>query len=548
MRVFELISALFDTLYLPVHHCYTKSIIMEDLNTLGQRFAHLLAQIDVEAKQRREETERADKVHVVGAGSLVTAAYEQLRNAAEYADEHLLLQKAIKRFYKRIFLTQGSDFIAKSADELVTELTFAEYLPNDSVTEATVLEVNRLAAAYHHVYAQIQSAKGVSNGRGDTWAIDVLSVELARLFRDTSRREAFVQFAFDHFMNTSDFAPMFGGKAPADVEPALYVAVHRALAKSDVAIIRAALLRRYKQEPSDFAGYCHVNAEINKLLDSETTEKLTHYVDRQGAPLRILGRMIDSGTDLAELLSRKNRFLSAYEEQVNAEYKLINKRINRGIVKSVIFLIITKMLIGLVIELPYDYATQGGIVWKSLLVNLFFPPLYMVLLRTTLATPSEANTVRLVSQADEMLYGSVSRQVGRAADRSFGAAYNVAYAVIFLVVFALVSWLLVTYAGFAVPHLIVFFIFLSGASFLGFRLSRMIRDVESVDSRQNSLTVARDFFYMPFVVAGRWMSEKYAKVNFVSAILDMVIELPLKTILRLIRQWSAFISSKKDQL
>jgi hypothetical protein len=31
-------------------------------------------------------------------------------------------------------------------------------------------------------------------------------------------------------------------------------------------------------------------------------------------------------------------------------------------------------------------------------------------------------------------------------------------------------------------------------------------------------------------------------------ILDMLIELPLKTVLRLVRQWGAFISSKKDEL
>jgi len=521
---------------------------MDELNTLGQRFAHVLDEVRERATDKKESDERADKVHVVGAGGMVTAAYEQLRNAAEYADEHLLLQKAIRRFYKRMFFTQSREFIAKSADELVTELTFAEYLPNDSITEATVHEVNRLAAAYHHVYTQIQSSRTVGGSRGDTWAIDVLSVEVARLFRDTSVKEAFVQFAFDQFKQTTDFASLFGGISPVDAEPALYVAVHRALVKSDHAIVRAALLRRYNQAPSDFAAYCSVNAEISRLFDSETTEKTTHYVDRQGAPFRILVRMLESGTNLTELLPRKTRFLSAYEEQIGSEYKSINKRINRGIVKSVIFLIITKVLIGIAIEVPYDYLVSGGIILESLLINLLFPPIYMVLLRATLSTPSPANTARLVSQAEEMLYGSSTRQISRVSKSTFGAAYNIIYAFIFLIVFAGVSWLLMTYFSFAIPHLIVFFIFLSGASFLGFRLSRMIREVEAVDSQQNSLTVLRDFLYMPFVVVGRWMSEKYAQVNFVSMILDMVIELPLKSVLRMIRQWSSFISSKKDQL
>lgn len=521
---------------------------MDDLNNLGQRFAHVLDDIATREKEKREKAAKAEKVHVVGAGGLVTAAYEQLRNAAEYADEHLLLQKAIKRFYRRMFLTQTDEFIRKSADELITELTFAEYLANDSVTEETVDEINHLAAQYHHVYTQIQSAKDIGNARGETWAIDVLAVEVARLFKDNSVKEAFVQFAFDHFKQTTDIAAIFGGTTPKDAEPALYVGVHRSLAKSDQAIIRAALLRRYNQSPGDFAGYCRVNAEINGLFDSETTEKLAHFVDRQGAPLRILMRMLENGVDVAEILPRKTRLMNAYEDQVQSEYKLINKRINRGIVKSVIFLIISKLLVGLAIEVPYDYAVAGGIIWESLLINLLFPPVYMVLLRATLATPSQANTKRLMSQAEEMFYGAPSRQLGRAPRHSFGTAYNVAYALIFLAVFAGVSWLLMTYFSFAVPHLIVFFIFLSGASFLGFRLSRMIRDVESVDSQQNGVTVLRDFFYMPFVIVGRWISEKYAKINVVSMILDMVIELPLKSLLRMIRQWSAFISSKKDQL
>ena len=50
------------------------------------------------------------------------------------------------------------------------------------------------------------------------------------------------------------------------------------------------------------------------------------------------------------------------------------------------------------------------------------------------------------------------------------------------------------------------------------------------------------------MVVGRWMSEKYAKVNIVALILDMLIELPLKTVLRLVRQWGAFIDDRKDRI
>ena len=101
--------------------------------------------------------------------------------------------------------------------------------------------------------------------------------------------------------------------------------------------------------------------------------------------------------------------------------------------------------------------------------------------------------------------------------------------------FGLLGWGL-WLVGFSFVHLAIFFIFISTASFLGFRLSRMIREIEAVDAQQNGLTLMRDFLYLPFVVVGRWMSEKYARVNIVALILDMVIELPLKTVIRLVQR------------
>ena len=116
-----------------------------------------------------------------------------------------------------------------------------------------------------------------------------------------------------------------------------------------------------------------------------------------------------------------------------------------------------------------------------------------------------------------------------------------------LAVFSGVTWLLLM-MGFALVHIGIFFMFISAASFLGFRLSRLIRELEVVRGASNGFTVLRDFIYLPFVVVGRWMSDKYAQVNIVSLVLDMLIELPLKTVLRLIRQWSAFIDDRKDNI
>jgi len=75
-------------------------------------------------------------------------------------------------------------------------------------------------------------------------------------------------------------------------------------------------------------------------------------VDKRGAPLRVLRHMVDDSPDLAALLPNREQMLLAYEKQVTSDYQSVNRRVNNGIIKSVMFLIITKFLIGIAIEIP----------------------------------------------------------------------------------------------------------------------------------------------------------------------------------------------------
>lgn len=522
---------------------------MTQLNSNGLQLIRDLetSRAQIESRRRALNT-TAQKVHVVGAGATLTAAYEQLRNAAEYAEEHVLLQRAIRRFYRRLFLLRDHKRITTSGEELIIELTHAGYILNDTVSEYEVQELSKLAVRYYAAYDQLQQRRDITHRQADEWTFELLAVEVDWRLNDNSHLQAFTQFAHAYFLETIDTATIFN-EQPKGVDISLYVAVHRALLKSDDAVVRLGLLRRFQQTPDKLTSYIDVNQQIEQVLDSPVTEKLFRVIDRRGAPLRILRHMIDEQTNLDQLLINREQFLLAYEKQVAADYEAVNRRVNNGIIKSVIFLLITKFLIGIAIEVPYDYLVAGMILWLPLVVNLFFPPVYMLLLRATMMLPGPANTTRLTEQIDQTLYGDTSsRQLVRRADQKFGAGYNVAYVLAFVAVFGGVAYLLWSLFGFDIVHLLIFFVFLSAASFLGFRLSRMIREIESIETSQNGVTLVRDFLYMPFVVVGRYLSDKYAKVNVVALALDMLIELPLKTILRLVRQWSAFISAKKDQL
>ena len=66
---------------------------MNPLNDIGRRFADALQAAATQADRTAAANGHAQKVHVTGAGRTLTFAYEQLRNAAEYTEEHLLLQR-----------------------------------------------------------------------------------------------------------------------------------------------------------------------------------------------------------------------------------------------------------------------------------------------------------------------------------------------------------------------------------------------------------------------------------------------------------------------
>ena len=487
----------------------------DQLNHHGRRLEQLLTAAANNQQQRQHAQLHEQKVHVAGAGGVITAAYEQLRNAAENAEEHVLLQRAIRRFFRRLFLLRDDKQIAESGEELAIELTLAGYLANDTLTEATVKEINQLAADYYRAYEQLLKRR-TDHRKVEQWTIDVLAVRIEWLLHDASYVSAYVQFVQEYYLS-SGLLEGIVSPHEANLEPTLYVAIQRALLKADLARVRAGLLSRYQQTPDTLDTYVELNRQIDALFESPSTEKLYRYIDRRGAPLRVLRHLIDDDDMVVEHLSKKSEFLSAYEAQIQSDYRSITQRINRGIIKSIVFLIITKVLIGVAIEIPYDYLVFGTIIWTALLINLLFPPVYMLLLRATLMLLRQANTERLLQRIEYILYSKDKIELERrASTHSFGAGFSIAYGLAFVIVFGGIAYLLWAHFHFDVLHLFIFFLFLSGASFLGFRLSRAIREIEAIDSDQNAITTLRDFLYMPFVVVGCYMSEKYAQVNIVA--------------------------------
>ena len=58
--------------------------------------------------------------------------------------------------------------------------------------------------------------------------------------------------------------------------------------------------------------------------------------------------------------------------------------------------------------------------------------------------------------------------------------------------------------------------------------------------------IIADFFYTPFIKLGEWLSARYRKINVLTTILDLLIEMPLKTTLRILQEWVRFMRDKRE--
>lgn len=501
------------------------------------------------AQHQRDALAHEPTIKIPDVGHTVANAYEQLRNAAEYTEEHLLLQRASRRFYKRNLSLHTRHAVGNVGEEAVIELTQAGYLINGTIHPSTVTAIQTLVTGYLEVYWNLRHAH-VPYDEASEWLLDILSVETETLLNPHDHTSVFAYFAYQHFMRLFAGHPFLAHEQQNEqYEISLYIAVHRSLLKSDTATVRHDLLRMYSQSPDDIHGFTQFNRTITTLYNSDLTRTLQRAVNKYGAPLRILKSMIETRPDMPELLANREQFLEAYRRETFTEYGSVKKRLKKGLKKSILFILITKTLIGLGVEIPYDLMTAGAVSLLPLIVNLLTPPAYMASLWFSIGMPSGDNAAALANYIDRALFTNDApvHLPQRPFGKQISDAAKLLYGILFLVPFAVIVFVLMM-LHFNPVQGIIFFVFISTASFLGFRLSQIVRELELVTKETGLIRTLRDFFYLPFILAGQWISSKYSKVNLVAAVLDMLIELPLKTVLRVIRQWTRFLNEKREQI
>lgn len=500
------------------------------------------------------------RINVQMSISRLAYVYERIRNAIEYKDEHLLRKNAIERMLKRRIYTEirKRDF----GRLLLTELIRARYLKNNFLPESVIGEVDAIIAKYLMILRVVAPNRMTSKRREvSDWLLSIMAAEIDHHLVGYHRDEAIVECMYRVMRQDFDLSDDIADPKERDYQ--VFMAIHRALIKSDTAIIRYHLLKFIL--PGWFNGdavsrdhFLKHFASYRRYLDHQVDHPLKGKLLRQVKRFSILFNvwqdvLIKHNGQVADLLEDTPALEQEIRIAAEQRYQRARTKLKRSYVRAIIYIFISKMVLALLLELPYDVFILKTSNFTPLAVNAIFHPILMFLIALSISAPPKDNTDKIVERLLKIIHqephpGFLIR--GRHAYRRnafLTGLFRAIYALTFLISLGLIFWIL-NYLDFNIVSSLVFIFFLTIISFFGVKLRGEMRDLVIVDEKINAITFLVDFFTVPIIHMGRWLTEKSPKINVFLFILDGIIEAPLKVVMESLEEWGSFQQEKKEEI
>lgn len=500
------------------------------------------------------------KIEVNHLVSRMAFVYEKIRNIIEYQEEHLLRKNAIDRILKRRL---GPKVTGESmAKPLISELIRARYLKNSTVPESMVGEVAKIINRYFELLNKAPTFKSSRQRRKLlNWILNILSTEIEAKLSSHHQDEALVNFMYQVIHPHIVFPEKMEDEREKNLQ--IYIAIHRALIKSDNPILRYYLFKIQNpswpncgaEEKQRIADHLYeIRETIEKQLEHPLAERLFRLMKKYTVLFQIVKDVIAANPDEAEkVLKTPGRLEEEIKRACDRKYAAANAKLKRSAIRAIIYIFITKMFLAFVLEFPYDLYVAKKLDWIPLSINVIFHPILMFIIALSIRVPADANTQMIIKGIREIIYPNEERQILSKArqpltrSRFLNFTFTFIYSITFIISFGLIIYLL-RLLNFNPASTAIFIIFLSLISFFGIKTRLAVKELVIVTKRQGIFGLLIDFFTLPIVRLGRWITLKSPKINLLIFVLDFIIEAPLKAIIELIEDWVNFLKEKKEEL
>lgn len=538
--------------------------ILPGRSGLSSAVQSLLASYRTE-QEKQEAGATQETIRVGEVLGSIAFVYERIRNAIEYKDEHLLRRSAIERILRRQFWERPSRDPEVVAKSLIRELIWARYLKNDTLPKSKIKETAKTLIKYRRLLGLIltgQPYEGQVANEWRKWLVGIVSCEIeealsSSLFYVDALSEAMYTWFRQNF-NWQDDQP-----SSEEKEIQIFIAVYRSLPKADDPRLRYYLLKRlypdWKRASDELIkkvaeDLFATRREIEQWLDFPRQRRLYRFVQKHTTPFQILRNIIEGNPrSIQEIIVDPKRLEEKIREICHHRYAQIGERVNRGVLRSVIYIFVTKVLLAIIMEVPYELYVVEEIKPLPLAMNILFPPALMFLVGLTIRRPDEANTERIVSRLKGFIYSKAEEEKmsfslvpvkrGWLTERIF----FVIYGLLSLLIFGGIAYGLFK-LHFNIVSAVIFFVFLSLVLLFGFRVRFIASEIIVTGKKEGLLSHLLTNLSLPLLNLGVWLSEILSQLNFLMILMDFLIEAPLKSIIEVVEEWTSFIRERREEV
>lgn len=487
--------------------------------------------------------------------SEIASLYEKFRNAIEYREEEVILRASIERILKRRLILGGKGEAV--AGPLVRELVWARYFPDRSITQEKIATVADIIDLFLRLRSLVLKKPGIKEQDITDWIYQLLSATIEDILNPNTEKVTVANLIF-HILK-KNIQIVDDTEENRDVQ--VFVAVRRTYAKDDIALLRyhlfsqkfGLLTKENVQEIAD--SFVAATKEITGSLLYPLRHKMQAYVKKFIPPFLILEDILRNNKPaIREILTDSVRLKEVVFATCAARYESLTKKVQRAIIRSVIFILVTKAFFAIVVEGTYERFVYGEVLWGVIALNIVIPSLLMLIVGFFIKTPGEENSQKILHQIEYILFSQeptmgypLTLYVAKQERRTLlDSLFPILWLGAFAVSFGAIVYVL-TQLQFNIVSQIFFLFFLAIVSFLAYRIYQTAH-VYTVENKQSLVTPIVDFLFVPIVRVGRQLTEGIAQINIILFIFDFLIETPFKGIFGFFEQLFFFLHTKREEL
>src|SRR3989339_1272833 len=492
--------------------------------------------------------------------SFFALVYEKVRNAVEYREDHLILRAAIERILRRRFSLNPDGH--GEAENLLRELLWARYFDNGVLGAEDNMIIQNLINKY--ILLRRQLVVGRDNELRvflDQFLMDLLTCEIEETLKPES---AAIQSNLTFFIYQVLRKKIKIEGLKEDMKDSFFlVAIEKVFAKSDRSYLRYHLFTTFyktlvtyseKELNSLSSKFPSIFKKIDDMVSNPYVDNLAKFVRKQLPPFLILFALIKNKSDELQLiLTDREKLWNEVDATCRSKYQQLGTRIRTLAIRSFIYILLTKMIFAIILEIPVSMYFYGEINRNAIIINSIFPPILMIGILGFFKVPGDENTKKIFQRIvdiidDDKIFETRVAFVPKKSGRKrplliFG--FTVFYSLTFLVTLSLIYEFL-TNLGFNLVSQSIFIFFVSIVSFFSYRIRQVTKELR-LEEKASILAPIGDFFFMPMLSLGKFFSSEIAKLNFFIFIFDFIIEAPFKLLFEIVEEWISFVRKRKEE-